>query len=502
MASVFFHLEKISKRFGPLVVNDQIDLIVSTGEIHGIVGENGAGKSTLMKILYGMHRPDSGVISVKGERAQFRSPSDALARGIGMVHQHFMLVDRMAAWENLALGAEPVRWGKIRKRDVHADFNHLASEIQATLKSETEVSDLSVGQQQSLEILKLLYRKSECLIFDEPTGVLTPQEVDRFLQILRRLKAAGKTIVLISHKLNEILSVCDRVTVLRAGKKIETVNATDVSPQQLARLMVGRDVKVMDECLPRTSVPKARTLIRCNNLSTKRLRNLNFEIRESEVVGVAGIEGNGQKDLAETLWGLGSENVRGELEFDGRDVRGLSVRARKELGFSYIPEDRHSDGLVLNFNLLENFYLGNEGFYGNSSIFPRARIEGDLRRAIKDFEIKASRLESPISSLSGGNQQKIIFARELLSKPKFLICAQPTRGVDVGAIERIHRELIERRNQGLSILLFSSELNELLALSDRILVMRDFSIVEEFKTLGRDWSDTRYKIGEAMICRS
>jgi ABC-type uncharacterized transport system ATPase subunit len=499
--TAYLEARKITKTFGRFRANDEVNISIRKGEIHGVVGENGAGKSTLMKILYGMHRADSGELFILGNPVELKDPSHALKLGIGMVHQHFMLIQSMQVIENLILGAEPQRGWWIDEEFALKEFEKLSKEIQSSLRVNAEVRNLTIGEQQSLEILKLLFRKSECLIFDEPTGVLTPQEVDRFLEILRRLKGFGKTIVLITHKLKEILSVADRITVMRAGKSVGEVEARNVTTSELARLMVGREVHVMQSRLARKLRSRSGSLLECRNLSTDQLKNLSFEIQPGEILGVAGIEGNGQRDLAQVLWGL--ERLRsGQIRFEGQPVDGKSLRERKKLGISHIPEDRHSDALILDMNLLENLFLGAELHYKKNFVFPTSELHRDLAKDIERFDIKTQNLKSLARSLSGGNQQKLILARELRGMPKFLIAAQPTRGVDVGAIERIHAELIRQRDRGLAILLISSELDELLSLSDRIIVMREFQISACFENLDLDWTELRYQIGEAMICRS
>lgn len=495
----FIAAHRLTKRFGAFVANDEVSLEIERGEIHGIVGENGAGKSTLMKMLYGMLTPDSGEIQINQKVVQFQSPLDALAAGIGMVHQHFMLVERMSVLENFILGAEPTNGGVIDETRALKSFDQLMREANAVMSPKVEVRSLTVGQQQRLEILKLLYRKSDCLIFDEPTGVLTPQEVEKFLESLRQLRAQGKTILLITHKLNEVLAVCDRVTVMRAGKTITTTSTKGMTQKELARLLVGRDVRLLDQRMPRKSQEGHPVQLRLRQVSTSRLKDVSLEISAGEILGLAGIEGNGQRDLAEVLMGL-ELKTSGDIHLEDAEISNWSIEKRKQQGLGFIPEDRHHQGLLLDFSLTENFYFGAQMHFQSKCFIPFRKLRSEISAAIRQFEIKASGPEALARSLSGGNQQKVVVARELYSKPKVLICSQPTRGVDIGAIERIHEEIIRQRDAGMAILLISSELDELLALSDRVIAIREGALSGEFKNLTGDWTPLRFQIGEAMIC--
>jgi len=498
--SSFIEAKAITKDFGAVRANDQVNLSIEQGEIHGLVGENGAGKSTLMKVLYGMYQPDEGELFVKGKKVEFEGPHDALEAGIGMVHQHFMLVRRMNVLENLILGAEPTenKLGWINYKEAHKQLEKLKEDIHAHLFWKDKVKRLTVGQEQRLEIIKLLYRRSDCLIFDEPTGVLTPQEVDAFLKSLFKLKQQGKTIILITHKLSEVMEVCDRITVMRQGRSIETVQKKDIDIKTLAHMLVGRDVDVLEERVARKEGGEREVVVEVKGLSRKRLKPVSFTIKKGEILGVAGVAGNGQSELADALWG--SEEIdSGSIKINGKSIESLSVEKRKALGLSHIPEDRHRNGMILEMSLVENFYLGSSGHFGKKRIIPRRQIHSDLKKAIDSFEIQCTGPLAKAGSLSGGNQQKVIIARELISKPVFLIAAQPTRGVDIGAIERVHRELIRMRDQGMSILLISCELDELLALSDRLIVLRGGEISKSFDDLSGDWTQLRYQIGEAML---
>lgn len=495
----------ITKKFGLdadtfVVANDGVHLSVAEGEIHGIVGENGAGKSTLMKILYGMLTPDAGELRLRGKPVHFSSPLDALKAGIGMVHQHFMLVERLSVLENLILGAEPMKAGIfLSENEALVSLRALEKEVNAELRANVESRQLAVGQQQRLEILKLLYRKSDCLIFDEPTGVLTPQEGAAFLKLLIELKKKGKTVLLITHKLNEVLSVADRITVMRAGKSVVTVNAKDVDQRSLAQLMVGKDVRVFGTRLERlVHENQKQPLLRARKIEVRRSKSVEFEIFRGEILGVAGVEGNGQRELSELIWGR-HPLKHGSLLFEENEIGRSDIPTRSALGISIVPEDRHRDGLILDMTLTDNFYLGRKPHYKNKVFMPFVELEKEVAAAIREFQIKAKNVSSLARHLSGGNQQKLVMARALAASPKLLIAVQPTRGVDMGAAELLHDELIKRRNAGMSILLVSCELDELLALSDRLIVMREGEISARFDDLSIDRESLKYKIGEAML---
>jgi len=477
-------LREISRRFGSVLANDAVTLTIRPGAIHAIVGENGAGKSTAMRIAYGFYRPDSGTIAVDGQPVDFRSPHDAIAAGIGMVHQHFMLVENMTVTENIILGAEPggiavgFRSAEERIRKLSADFG-LAIDPQALIE------DLSVGQQQRVELLKALYRDAAILILDEPTAVLTPQEVDELFAILSSMRERGKSIVMITHKLSEVLAISDEVTVMRDGKVVGHRLTSETSAAELARLMVGREVLLRVEkgdAHPAAVVLSVRDL-RVRAGGTERLRGASLEVKAGEIVGIAGVEGNGQTELIEAIAGLTPRGaVSGSIELDGVDIARLTPRQRRELGMTHVPEDRHRRGLLLDFDLEENSILGVQTSpeLNRGGIF----LDGDAvrRRAeaiIRDFDVRPPVPELPARSLSGGNQQKLVIGRELEGGPKVLLVSQPTRGVDIGAIEFIHRKLIEMRDAGCAILLVSAELEEVTSLSDRLLVIREGEIVGE-----------------------
>ena len=476
-------LRNITKTFGSVVANDDVSITVHKGTIHAIVGENGAGKSTVMRIAYGFYKADSGEILVDGKLVQIRSPHDAIALGIGMVHQHFMLVDTMTVAENIILGAETGSAASLDLEKANRDIKALSDELRLNINPRAVIEDLSVGQQQRVELLKALYRNADLLILDEPTAVLTPQEVAEFFAILRRMKEQGKTIIIITHKLEEVLAISDEVTVMRDGKSVGNVKTADTTAKDLARMIVGRDVLLRVE---KTDAVPTDVVLDVKGLSVqgrhgRAVDDVSFSVRAGEIVGIAGIEGNGQTELIEALAGLIPASG-GRIEFEGRDVTGSGARKLKELHIAHIPEDRHRRGLLLNSDLAENSILGvhyrppvasGPGFMDSSAI--EKRVKG----IIKNFDVRPPVPELPARSLSGGNQQKLIIGREFELDPKLLLVSQPTRGVDIGAIEFIHRAIIELRDKGRAILLVSAELEEVTALADRLLIIREGKIVGE-----------------------
>jgi simple sugar transport system ATP-binding protein len=476
-------LRNITKTFGDIVANNDVSLSVAKGTIHAIVGENGAGKSTIMRIVYGFYNADSGEIIVDGKPVDIRTPHDAIALGIGMVHQHFMLVDTMTVAENIILGAETGGAFDLDLEKANRNIRELSEELKLNIDPNAVIEDLSVGQQQRVELLKALYRNAELLILDEPTAVLSPQEVEEFFAILRRMKEQGKTIIIITHKLEEVLAISDDVTVMRDGKVVGNVKTSDTNAQDLARMIVGRDVLLRVEktdATPRGDVLEVKDLSIAGKHGPA-VRNVSFSVRAGEIVGIAGIEGNGQTELIEALAGLCTP-TSGKIKFEGRDVLGKSARALKELGIAHIPEDRHKRGLLLASDLAENSILGvhyrppiatTTGFLNSSAI--KARVN----EIIRDFDVRPPVAALPAKALSGGNQQKLIIGREFELDPKLLLVSQPTRGVDIGAIEFIHRKLIELRDAGSAVLLVSAELEEVTSLADRLLVIREGRIVGE-----------------------
>ena len=478
-------LKNITKIFGNVVANDNVSIKIEKGTIHAIVGENGAGKSTVMRVAYGFYKADAGEILVDGKAVSIKSPQDAIRLGIGMVHQHFMLVDTMTVAENIILGAETGGAANLDLDKANTDILALSNELRLGVNPRALIEDISVGAQQRVELLKALYRKAELLILDEPTAVLSPQEVEEFFGILRRMREGGKTIVIITHKLEEVLAISDFVTVMRDGKIVGNVKTSETSTKDLARMIVGRDVLLRVE---KTDSQPKENILSVKSLSVKNahgnaLDDVSFEVKAGEIVGIAGIEGNGQTELVEAIAGLvAASNASGTIYFEGKNITNLSARQRKELGIAHIPEDRHKRGLLLDFDLAENSMLGVHyrppvstglGLLNNSAINRR------VKEIIENFDVRPPNPELSAKSLSGGNQQKLIIGREFELNPKLLLVAQPTRGVDIGAIEFIHRKLIALRDAGSAVLLVSAELEEVTALADRLLVINKGKIVGE-----------------------
>jgi len=480
-------LRNITKRFGAVLANDRVSIKVAPGTIHAIVGENGAGKSTAMRIAYGFYTADSGDILINGEVRQIRTPHDAIALGIGMVHQHFMLVEPMTVAENIVLGAEPGTAVSLDLKKAAEEIRKVSDEFKLAVDPNATIETLSVGQQQRVELLKALYRHAQLLILDEPTAVLTPQEVEEFFAILRRMRKQGKTIVIITHKLSEVLAISDDVTVMRDGKVVGEVKTSETNAAELARLMVGREVLLRVEkpdANPGAAVLKVKDLAIVGRDGSKRVDGVTFEIRASEIVGIAGVEGNGQTELIEALAGLiPGSHVSGAISFAGRDITQTDARRRKELGIAHVPEDRHRRGLLLDFTLAENTILGvhyrKPAVSGDGILLDQKGIQRRTEQVIRDFDVRPPNPMLPARALSGGNQQKLIIGREFELPPKLLLVSQPTRGVDIGAIEFIHRKIVALRDAGCAVLLVSAELEEVTALSDRLLVIHKGQIVGE-----------------------
>ncbi|HRH41003.1 MAG TPA: ABC transporter ATP-binding protein [Pyrinomonadaceae bacterium] len=476
-------LKNITKTFGEVVANKDVSIKIEPGSIHAIVGENGAGKSTIMRIAYGFYKADSGEILVDGHPVNIRTPQDAIKLGIGMVHQHFMLVDTMSVAENIVLGAETGSAVNLDLDKASEEIFRLSEELKLGVKPRAIIEDLSVGQQQRVELLKALYRNAKLLILDEPTAVLTPQEVVEFFQILRKMREQGKTVVIITHKLEEVLAISDNVTVMRDGKVVGNVKTSETNTKDLARMIVGRDVLLRVE---KTNAEPKETILEVKNLVVKgkhgiAVDNVSFAVHSGEIVGIAGIEGNGQTELIETLAGLMSVN-NGSIEFEGKEISRTSPRQRKELGIAHIPEDRHKRGLLLNSDLTENSILGvhyRPPIAAGTGLINSAVVDKRCKEIIQNFDVRPPNPDLSAKSLSGGNQQKLIIGREFDLNPKLLLVSQPTRGVDIGAIEFIHRKLIELRDAGTAVLLVSAELEEVTALADRLLVIREGKIVSE-----------------------
>jgi simple sugar transport system ATP-binding protein len=475
-------LRNVTKRFGAVLANDHLNITIDSGTIHAVVGENGAGKSTAMRIAYGFYTADSGEIVVNGEVRDIRAPRDAIALGIGMVHQHFMLVRPMTVTENIVLGAEPGSAVALDLRKAAAAIRALSQEFRLTVDPDATVETLSVGQQQRVELLKALYRRAELLILDEPTAVLTPQEVEEFFSILRRMRSQGKTVVIITHKLSEVLAISDRVTVMRDGRVVGNVKTSETSAAELARLMVGREVLLRVEKSPASPGP---TILSVRDLSVQRVNGMSFDVRAGEIVGIAGVEGNGQTELIEALAGLLPESqVAGTITFGGRDLRSVDARRRREIGIAHVPEDRHRRGLLLEFSLSENAILGVHyrppaASGVGSMLLDRDAIDRRANLVIRQFDVRPPNPALPARALSGGNQQKLIIGREFELPPVLLLISQPTRGVDIGAIEFIHRKIIAMRDAGCAVLLVSAELEEVTALADRLLVLHNGRIAGE-----------------------
>lgn len=472
----------IRKEFTGIVANDNITLQVKPGEIHALLGENGAGKSTLMSVLFGLYQPDGGIIKVRDTEVKITNPNVANDLGIGMVHQHFKLVHNFTVTENIILGKESVRNLKLDINTAAKKIKELSEKYKLSVDPYSKIEDITVGMQQRVEILKMLYRDAEILIFDEPTAVLTPQEITELMGIMRSMTAEGKTVLLITHKLKEIKAVADRCTVIRKGKSIATINVNETSEEKMAELMVGRHVNFKVDKKPANPGKEVFAIKDLKVMSHRGLlavKGINLSAREGEILGIAGIEGNGQTELIEAITGL-TKIESGKISLDGNDISDIPVRKRSEVGLGHIPEDRHKYGLVLDFSLEDNLIL--ENYYkvpfSKHGILNREKIRTYSNSLIEQFDVRSA--EGPVTrarSMSGGNQQKAIIAREVDKSPTVMIVAQPTRGLDVGAIEYIHKRLIQERDKGRTILLFSLELDEILNVSDRIAVMYEGEIV-------------------------
>jgi ABC-type uncharacterized transport system ATPase subunit len=471
----------ITKQFPGVLANDHVDFDLRQGEIHALLGENGAGKTTLMNILYGLYKPESGQISVNGQPIIIHSPKDSIHAGIGMVHQHFMLIPVFTVAENIMLGDETTRYGLLDEKAVVKRVRELSKQYSLDVDPDAIVGNLPVGVQQRVEIIKTLYRDAKILILDEPTAVLTPQEADDLFVIMRELTKRGVSIIFITHKLKEVLAISDRITVMRGGRVVGTTQPQETNEQKLAAMMVGREVilKVEKEpAKPSDQVLKVDGLRVRDARGLETVRGVSFDVRAGEILGIAGVQGNGQTELVEALTGLRS-TLGGRMTFSGKDITGKSPRPITETGMAHIPEDRQRHGLVLPFTVADNLVLNTYyqkpfGIYGVMQ--PKA-IDTNARKLIEDFDVRTPSPFVPVKKLSGGNQQKVIVARELSHNVKLLVANQPTRGLDVGSIEYIHKELIIMRDRGVAVLLVSAELDEIMALSDRIAVMYRGQIV-------------------------
>ena len=479
-------MRNITKKFGDFTANDGIQLTVHKGEIHAILGENGAGKSTLMNQLYGMYPPTSGEIYIKGQKIHMDSPKKAISAGIGMVHQHFMLVQPFTVTQNIVLGMEPQKGIMLDMATARKNVEAISKKYGLAVDPDAKIEDISVGMQQRVEILKMLYRDNEILIFDEPTAVLTPQEIDELMEIMRGFKKEGKSILFITHKLNEIMAVADRCTVLRKGKYMGTVDIKDTTKEELSRMMVGRDVQLQVDKKPahpgEVVLDVEGVTIHNDQRKKDSVKDVTFQVRAGEIVCLAGIEGNGQTEFIYGLTGL-EKLSGGKITLDGKDITRESIRQRSRDGMSHIPEDRHKHGLVLDYSLENNMVLQR---YWQPEFQKGGFIQSDKVREYSDkliaqYDVRSGQGSSTIvRSMSGGNQQKAIIAREIDKDPKLLVAVQPTRGLDVGAIEYIHSQIVAERDRGKAVLLVSLELDEVMNLSDRILVMYEGEIVGEF----------------------
>lgn len=486
MENYIIEMRNITKKFPGVIANDNITLKLKQGEIHALLGENGAGKSTLMSVLFGLYRPDAGEIYKHGEKVDIKGPNDANNLGIGMVHQHYKLVDIFSVLDNIILGAETTKYGFLQKKEAREKVIALSEKYKLHVDVDAIIEEITVGMQQRVEILKMLYRDNEILIFDEPTAVLTPQEIEELMETMHGFKKEGKSILFITHKLNEIMTVADRCTVLRKGKCIDTVDIKDTSIEELSEMMVGRKVNFIVEKKPqkigRTILNVEKLTVASKNHKNNAVKNISFDVKSGEIVCLAGIEGNGQTEFVNALTGL-EKITAGKIELNQTDITHMSIRKRSKVGMSHIPEDRHKFGLILDFRLDQNLVLQRywepnfqkHGFINDQAV----RTYAD--NLIDKYDVRSGEgAITVVRSMSGGNQQKAIIAREIDRNPDLLVAFQPTRGLDVGAIEYIHKQLISQRDSGKAVLLISLELDEVMNVSDRILVMYEGEIVGEF----------------------
>ena len=475
----------ITKLFGDFKANDGIDLVVEKGEIHALLGENGAGKSTLMNVLYGLYKPTFGEVKIHGEVVDFQGPKDAIGKGLGMVHQHFMLFQPFTVVENIILGEEPTNGVVLDKKAAREKVVDLSNRYGLKIDPDAKIEDISVGMQQRVEILKALYRDAEILIFDEPTAVLTPQEIDELIAIIKALAAEGKSIIIITHKLKEIKALAEKCTIIRRGKRIDTVDVAKTTEADLAEMMVGRAIQFNVNKKP---VEAGEVALHIENLYVKDVRGvevvkgLNLEVRKGEIFGVAGVDGNGQSEFLEAITGL-RKIEEGKVIIEGKDVTHATPKAIRDAGMNNIPEDRNKRGLVQEFTVAENMVLNSydEAPYSSKGILQDGAITAHADKLMESFDIRPRKSSYLAGDLSGGNQQKVILAREIDDDPDVLIAAQPTRGLDVGAIENIHQFLVQQRDKGRAVLLVSFELDEVMSLSDRIGIIYEGAITKTFK---------------------
>lgn len=496
-------LRGVSRRFGKNVANDKVDLEVRTGTVHAVVGENGAGKSTLMNIAYGQIRADEGEMRIKGQSVKLgkHSPMKAIGRGVGMVHQHFMLVQPLTVVENVVLGREPLRGGFLDLDKATQELRELSKKYGLEVDPGARVEELSVGEQQRVEIIKVLWQGCDILILDEPTAVLTPLEVEQLFDVLRGLVAEGVSVVMITHKLDEVVAIADDITVMRRAKVAFKLEGKGASVESIAQAMVGRSVLLQVDKAPASpgdTLLSVKGLDALSDAGLPALRDITLEVRSGEILGVAGVEGNGQSELQECIVGL-RKPTAGSLSLAGQDLKGLSVAERYQMGLAHVPEDRHARAIVLDFSIEENLILGRQGEFSGRIAIDRDASAAEARARIEEVDIRPTNPSARAREMSGGNQQKIVIAREL-NRPnnKILVCAQPTRGVDIGAIELIHKQVIAARDAGLAVLLFSAELTELQSLSDRLLVLYGGEVALEMDSEALAAEGARATIGAAM----
>jgi len=475
----------IVKKFPGVLANDHVTIRIKKGEIHAIVGENGAGKSTLMNQLYGLYHPDEGDILINGKKVTIKGPKDAIKNGIGMVHQHFMLVDTLTVAENIVLGSEPVKGLNFDIKEARKQVKELSEKYGLFVDVDAKIEDIPVGMQQRVEILKTLYRGANIIILDEPTAVLTPQEVEELFVIMRKLKSDGKTILFISHKLHEVMEISDRITVMRLGKVTGELETSKTNPKEIARHMVGRDVVLRVEKAPhkpKEKVFEIKDLVVKDNRGLLAVNKVSFDIRKGEIVGIAGVAGNGQTELVEAITGL-RKIEDGKIYFEGKDVTHFTPKQLRELGLAHIPEDRLKHGLIEEFEAYYNVILGQhyKPPFSNGTFLNHKEIFEYTKNLMEEFDVRPRRIQHLGGNFSGGNQQKLVVGREIRMNPKFLVVAQPTRGLDVGAIEFIHKQILKMREMDVGILLISMELEEIFSLSDRIIVMYEGEIMGEVK---------------------
>ena len=484
---VMLEMRNITKRFPGVVANDSVSFDVRAGEVHTLLGENGAGKSTLMKVLFGLYQPEEGEIFLHGRETKITSPTDAINQRIGMIHQHFMLVPTLTVAENVAMGLKSGRGPLTDLAAVAGGIAEISDQYGLAVEPNVEIWKLSVGERQRVEIIKALYRKAELLVLDEPTAVLTPQEVDELFVILNDMRENGKGLVFISHKLHEVMALSDRITVLRNGKVTGATTPAETDRSQLASMMVGREVKLAPD-KPPAHVGEPRLTLK--NLSVDGDRGavavdgVDLEVMAGEILGIAGVSGNGQRELAEAIAGLRSTNAGSQIAIDGNSLDGLNTRRRRDAGLAYVPEERMKDGAIGEFTVSENLMLVDHASkdFSSRGLFRFGEIETHCEQLVSDYAVKTPSLETPVSSLSGGNIQKVILARELANEPVVLIACQPTRGVDIGAAEYIHSRLVDARERGMATLVISEDLDEVIGLADRIAVMFDGQIMDIVET--------------------